>query len=125
MRKQTNPSLILSILGITIALIQIFDIVIHATTNQLEPLRVIANVVILLWLAGVASGRLKARFQPTAVVASCAYLVLNLIFLAREGIRNPEQGGELRILLFILMFLTVTLSFILTYSYEHLRYKKR
>ncbi len=123
--KQTHPSLTLRLLGITIALVQIFDIVIHTATNQLEPLRVISNVVILLWLASVASGRLKARFQLTAVVANGAYLVLNLIFLTREGIRNPEQGGELRVLLFVLMFLTVALSVILAYSYENLRYRDR
>ena len=45
------------LIGTLIAVIQIVDIVIHAATNQLEILRVSSNVIILLWLAGAASGK--------------------------------------------------------------------
>ena len=46
-----NANAILKTFGIGIALIQLFDIFIHAATNQLEIIRVISNLVILLWLA--------------------------------------------------------------------------
>jgi hypothetical protein len=29
------------------------------------------------------------------------YLLLNLVFLALEGVTNPEQGGALRVTLFV------------------------
>lgn len=39
-----------------------------------------------------------------------AYLLLNLVFLALNGLTNPEQGGTLRVTLFMLVFITVMLS---------------
>jgi hypothetical protein len=44
-----------------------------------------------------------------------AYLVLNIIFLAMEGITNEAQGGDLRVALFILVSVTVFLSSTFTY----------
>jgi hypothetical protein len=35
-------------LGIAIILIQLFDIVLHAATDQLDPLRVVSNLIILV-----------------------------------------------------------------------------
>jgi hypothetical protein len=43
--------------GLAIAFVQLLDIVLHAATNQLEPLRVSSNLVILLWLAIIAAGQ--------------------------------------------------------------------
>lgn len=45
----------MKVLGIGIALVQIFDVIIHAASDQLEPLRVSSNVIILVWLAIVIS----------------------------------------------------------------------
>jgi hypothetical protein len=115
MSKQINPTVSLSFLGIGIALLQLFDIIIHAATNQMEILRVSSNVIVLLWLAAVASGRFNARFLPIAAGSIGIYLVLNIVFLALEGLTNVEQGGELRVMLFLLMFLTITLSTLLVY----------
>jgi len=95
-------------LGITV--IQIFDIFIHAATNQLEPLRVTSNLVILVWLAVWAFGKIKNKLRPASIGAVSLYLLLNIIFLAREGFTNPEQGGEPRVMLFALVFLTTVLS---------------
>ena len=119
MPKQGNNTMILSVLGIGIALIQLFDIIIHVATNQIEPIRISSNIIILLWLAVVASGKINTKFLPTAVGSIGAYLLLNLIFLALEGVTNPNQGGELRVTLFLLVFLTVILSSWLTYLRRH------
>jgi hypothetical protein len=55
MSKQNNTNTLLKVLGIGIALVQIFDVIIHAASDQLEPLRVSSNVIILVWLAIVIS----------------------------------------------------------------------
>ena len=67
MPKQGNSTMILRLLGIGIALIQLFDIIIHAATNQIEPLRVSSNIIVFLWLAVVASGRINAKFVQALV----------------------------------------------------------
>ena len=104
----------LMILGIGVALVQLFDIAIHAATNQLEPLRIASNLIILLWLALVISGRISARFWQLAAGSIGAYLLLNGIFLVLEGVTNPAQDDALRVMLFLLVFLTVALSAWLT-----------
>lgn len=121
MPKQRNSPMILRILGIGIALIQLFDIIIHVVTNQIKPLRVSSNLIVLLWLAVVTSGRINAKFMQAAVGSIGAYLVLNLIFLALEGVTNPNQGGALRVALFLFVFLTVGLSSWLTYLTNRLK----
>lgn len=102
-------------LGLAIALVQLFDIVIHVATNQVEPLRILSNIIILVWVGFAVLGWLKSQFRPTAVVAVSAYLLLNLIFLALEGVTNEAQGGGLRVMLFGLVFLTVGLSAVWVY----------
>lgn len=97
-------------------LVQIFDVVIHAATNQLEPIRVAANIIILLWLVAINWGRFKANFLPISFSSIGAYLVLNLIFLAREGLTNSAQGNEPRLMLFLLLIVTLILSTGLTYQ---------
>ncbi len=90
-------------------LVQIFDIVIHAATDQLEPLRVTSNLIIIAWLATIAFRRSKGKNVTAALISIGGYLGLNIIFLALEGLTNPNTG-ELRITLFILVFLTAALS---------------
>ncbi len=115
MTQTNNTTPLLKILGIAIALLQLFDIAIHAATDQLEFLRVSSNVIILVWLAVTASGKFNVKAGLAAISAVGAYLILNLIFLAREGFTNPEQGGELRVMLLLLVFLTVSSSSALAY----------
>lgn len=103
------------VLALAIIAVQLFDIILHAATNQLEPIRVASNVVIIVWLALVLFDKLSTRFLLAASIAIGLYLVLNLLFLAREGITNPAQGDALRLMLFALVFLTVALSGLLTY----------
>jgi hypothetical protein len=110
MTQQRNTTRMLWILGIAIALVQVVDIVIHMATDQVEIMRIIANLVILLWVVGVAWGRFKTGFLPISVGAVGVYLLLNLTFLALEGVKNPAQGDAPRIMLFLLVLLTVGLS---------------
>jgi hypothetical protein len=98
------------ILGIAIAIVQVFDVVIHVATDQVEILRIIANLVILFWVMGVVWGRFRTGFLPLSVAAVGVYLLLNLTFLALEGVTNPAQGDAPRIMLFLLVLLTVGLS---------------
>lgn len=95
---------------IFLALLQVFDIIIHAATNQLEALRVTSNIVILLWLAAKSMGWLTAKPKYAAIAAPGIYLVLNFVFLINNGFTN---NGEPRTMLFILVALTITLSAIL------------
>jgi hypothetical protein len=120
MSKSTQATAVLRGLKIGIAVIQLLDIIIHAATNQIEILRVSSNIIILLWLAVVASGKVNTKFLAVAISSIGLYLVLNLVFLAREGITNVEHGGELRVALFLLMLLTITLSALLIYTQEAL-----
>ena len=115
MLKQ-NTSWNLRVLGGVIAIVQVFDIFIHVATNQVEPIRITSNIIILLWLTTVfAVSPFNANFLKMAIGSIAAYLVLNIIFLMLEGVTNAEQGGELRVTLFVLVLLTVTLSTLLTY----------
>ena len=100
-------------LGIGIAIIQVFDIILHVATNQAEPLRITSNILILAWLMVLAFSRTQLRFQLVAAIVISTYLVLNLVFLAVNGVTNPEQGGGLRIMLLVLVALTVILSTVL------------
>ena len=99
-------------LGSVIVMIQLLDIVIHAATDQLEPVRVVANLIIFAWVAIVMSGRISVKTVRMAVSAIGAYLLLNILFLATEGVTNT--GGDLRSMLFLLVCLTVALSTLLT-----------
>ncbi len=115
MLQESRPNKLSIGLGIGIALIQIFDILIHASTNQLEPFRVTSNILILLWTVGLSFGLLKNRSLPVAAVFIGLYVLLNAIFLAREGLTNPAQGDSLRIMLLLLVTLTITLSTYMLY----------
>lgn len=99
-----------TLLHIAIALVQFFDIAIHAATDQLEPLRVASNVVILLWLVLPASSKISGYKGRTGFASMAVYLLLNGIFLAQAGFTNPAQGGEVRWMLFLLVALTLTLA---------------
>ncbi len=115
MSKKTNSTVIMKSIGVAIVVTQLLDIIIHAATNQLEPLRVTSNIIILAWLAIVVSGKFHDKSQLIAVASIAAYFILNIVFLSLEGVTNAEQGEELRITLFLLMFTTMALSSWLTY----------
>ena len=99
-------------IGIIIILLQLFDIAIHAATDQLEPLRVVSNLIILAWMLVMMTGKLGEEIKSVALGSIGAYLGLNIIFLALEGMTNPNTGA-LRGTLFLLVFLTTALSTVL------------
>ena len=105
----------LKLLGIVIVLIQLFDIIIHVSTDQAEPIRFASNIVIIVWIIAALIGWLKERFRTISIAAIGTYFVLNAIFLAQNGLTNPKQGGALRTMLFLLVVLPVTLSAIFTF----------
>jgi len=105
----------MKITALVIALVQLFDIFLHAATNQLEPLRVSSNLIILLWLAITLLGRVNHKTWLAALISISTYLLLNLVFLAEEGITNPEQDGTLRVALLAFAFITITSSGLYTY----------
>lgn len=109
------------ITGIVIAIVQVFDILIHAATDQLEFLRVTSNFVILIWLAILFFN--KRMIKPSASFGSISlYLFLNLLFLAQAGLTNPAQGDAPRTMLFILVILTILLSTLLTHTHQRSGY---
>ena len=68
----------------------------------------------LAWLTTVFMlGTSSANFLKMALGAIAAYTVLSFVFLLLEGVTNPEQGGGLRLGLFVLVFSTVALSILL------------
>ena len=70
---------------------QALDSVLHAATDQLEPLRVASNLI--LGLAAVIGARPGRLARPLILVASGAYLALNILFLFQYGLVNPNTGG--------------------------------
>jgi len=111
MLEQETPKLSKAF-SIGIIIIQLFDIVIHAATDQLEPLRVVSNLIIMVWIVIVLKGKFIERIFPLALGSIGFYLVFNLIFLIREGMTNPNTG-EARTMLFLLVLLTTVLSIVL------------
>lgn len=100
---------VVAIMAAMIDIVQVVDVVIHAATDQLEPLRVIANGIILVWTALVMIRIVNADRWQAVVVALGGYLGLNILFLAREGVVNPTNG-EPRLILFALVTLTILLA---------------
>ncbi len=96
-------------LGVAITIVQLFDIAIHAATNQLEPLRVVSNLIILAWIFVLLSGKLRKKIKSVSLGSISTYLGLNLIFLALEGLTNPNTGAP-RNMLFLLVILTTAIS---------------
>lgn len=107
----------LKTLGIIIAFTQLFDLVLHAITNQLEFLRVTSNIIILLWLMLFLFGKMKISYFASFGTIGL-YLFFNILFLVQAGLTNPAQGGAPRTLLFILVFLTIVLSTLFTLDHQ-------
>jgi hypothetical protein len=89
-----------------LAFVQVADIVIHAATGQLEPIRVASNLIVLALLAASILGKPSRAWT---LAAGAAYLGLNLLFLAQHSITNAARGGQLRVTLVVLVLATVGL----------------
>ena len=112
-----NTTIIL-LIEVALVLVQVIDIILHAATNQTEPLRITANAAILVWLAFIAFGDFKQGVRLLSVGFMAVYLALNIIFLAVNGLTNAAQGGGLRVTLLVLIGLTVILAALLSYFWQ-------
>ena len=90
--------------------VQLFDIILHVAINQVEPLRITSNLLIVQFIIPAYMGWYKGYFLSAAYWLIGGYVVLNLIFIALNGLTNPEQGDAPRSMLFILVIVTVGLS---------------
>ena len=90
-------------LVISLVAVQLFDIAIHIGTSQVEPVRILSNGIIGIWAIWSLFNKAVAT---SALVAILLYLGLNMWFLAMHGISNPDQGGALRVTLFVLVGLS-------------------
>ena len=77
--------------------LQALDVLLHVATDQLEPVRVASNLI--LGLAVFIAARPGRFARSLILVASGAYLALNILFLVQYGLANSNTGG-LRIPLF-------------------------
>jgi len=114
-QQQPRLQAVSKVLGGGILVIQLFDIAIHAATDQIEPLRVASNLIVMAWVALVMAGIIREKVVLAVFGSVGTYLALNGLFLLREGVTNPAQGGELRVTLLLLVGVTLGLSALLTY----------
>jgi hypothetical protein len=72
-------------LTVAIALLNIGDIALHVAIDQVEPLRIAGNVIVIVAALGMlALGALRIPVVP--ILAGLLSLVLNLIFIVTSGI---------------------------------------
>ncbi|MBX3046313.1 MAG: hypothetical protein KF698_04895 [Anaerolineales bacterium] len=95
-------------LGIVLVLVQLADIALHVATGQFEPMRVVASLVLAVWALSAGRANLAAGWGALAV-----YLGLNALFLLQNGVTNPEQGGALRVTLFVLVLISTALTILI------------
>lgn len=86
--------------------VQILDIAIHVVADQVEPIRIVSNAVIVA--GGMIGLWLRTRSGLALAGATAMYLALNLVFLANEGPINPMTGTT-RIPLFLLVLASLAL----------------
>lgn len=73
------------VLTIAVAAVNLGDIVLHVAIDQVEPLRIAGNVVVIAAALGMlASETLRTPIVP--ILAALANLVLNLVFIVSFGI---------------------------------------
>ena len=99
-------------LKVTLIVIQIVDIMIHVSINEVEPIRILSNLIIIGWVVTFWFARdwIQARKRPVSFSAIGLYLLLSLIFLAQNGLTNPNQDGNLRTGLLVFVISTCMLS---------------
>lgn len=88
--------------------VQLFDIIIHLATNQVEPIRLVAIGFVLIALAAT---RFTGSIFSIGALATAGgvYLLLNSIFLLDNGLSNPASG-EPRVSLMLIVISTSLLG---------------
>ncbi len=72
--------------------VQVLDVAIHVTLQQVEPIRIAASLIVLAG-AIIAAWRLGAQPRRLVLLAGAAYLLLNLVFVTQNGLTNPATGA--------------------------------
>ncbi|HJP81257.1 MAG TPA: hypothetical protein VJ841_02605 [Candidatus Saccharimonadales bacterium] len=83
--------------------VQLLDLIVHGSVGQLEPLRVAANIVMVV-AALIPLFLRHASGVLTVVVGLIVYLILNTMFIVNDGIYN---NGSLRVGLVAFVLATV------------------
>ena len=86
-----------------IILIQAADITVHVLANQIEPLRITANLIIIIWLLLPS----KNLTKPLSLGSLGLFVILNIYFLSQFGITND---GSPRIFFWGAVISTLALS---------------
>ena len=86
-----------------IILIQVADIIVHVLANQVEPLRITANVIIIIWLLLPSKNLTKSLSLGSVGL----FAILNIYFLSQCGITND---GSPRIFFWGAVISTLALS---------------
>ena len=95
------------IMIVLIISLQIIDITVHILSNQIEPLRVLANALIIIWFIQIY----KYKSKNMGYLVTTIYLGLNTLFLILNGLSN---SGEPRLFFWISISLTALISTLIT-----------
>ena len=87
--------------------LQIIDITVHVLSDQIEPLRILANALVIIWFIQIY----KYKSKNLSYLVTTTYLGLNTLFLVLNGLSN---NGEPRIFFWISISLTVLISILIT-----------
>ena len=101
--------------GLLVGLIvlQLLDVVVHVATKQVELVRIVGSVLVILWATALAAMTCAGKTLPWKasvgvwVLVMLIYLVLNVVFLAEFG---PMNEGRPRIALFAFVLVTLGLA---------------
>jgi len=92
------------VLTVVVALVNVGDIVLHVAIDQVEPLRIAGNIVVILAAIGMlVSATLRTPRLP--MLAMVLNLALNLAFIAMFGI-----GGLGAVLIALTTILLATIA---------------
>lgn len=106
-----NRTINISKLKLIILGIQLFDILIHVAVNRIEPLRIVSNIVIILWVILLIRFSVESKRWISYVVISL-YGILNLWFIISDRVFTYFTGQELGVM-FALIVSTLMLSLIM------------
>lgn len=106
---EANPKLssLARILTLAVALLNLGDIALHVAIDDVEPLRVTGNIVVIV-AAFVLLLWPRARRLITPIIAAAVNLVLNNVFIALEGI-GPLGVVLIAVTTLLLVALALTL----------------
>lgn len=107
MEQPRSLSTLARALSIAVGVLNVGDIALHIAIDDVEPLRVAGNIVVIV-AAFVILLWPRARRLITPIIAAVVNLALNLIFIALEGI-GPLGAILIAATTLLLVAITLTL----------------